>query len=357
MKIPTQNLKSSLSALAPTLRKSQSITNTHRFRLEAKADLLFVVADDLDQRIVASAACDGEIEPHCVSGKHLTSLTEFANGEISLELNKGRLCFKSGDMKAELPTVPHDEFPKSPESKLTAQGVNCKDLAEMIKRVAWAASDDTKKMALCSVAIRANEKTISVCATNAKLVAKCEKAAISSQFTLLIPDEMSEQICFALQQDEAKFLTSENRISVQHKTGEYSCRMIEGNWPWQFFDMTKETGITWEVPRQPLYDAMAGICAIASESDNMVDANIHANLEFGPKGLWLHSNDKSGQKFEADIAGKFEEKNIAVAAKQLFRLLPKFSGDTVKIELMNDGNVIRIQEGDFSVMNQLVRLT
>lgn len=346
MKIITKNLKSAL-AIVPA---SVGIPPINCYRLEAIGGWLSVTGDNHDRRITNNVGCEGDLPALCVNSKHLIELVDFANGEIELMLDKGKLHFTSGDVKATLPTYEAEEFPAPRQEKLVPQGVNCEDLAELIKQAAWAASNDPAFYVFNSICVMGDGKALVACSSDKRNIAFALKPSICAEFQFLIPDKVRTQLVFALTQPNAVLFVSSNRVQVTYDFGQFNCVQIDGQFPLKAcreMAFSEAAKIGWFM-REELLSALS-LCLAVCSSD--YESQIH--IECGKNGMVVSFRNKNGEEVSRNVSGKFQEAKISINAKTFSKCLSHFTAKDLLLEKAD--NFIRITVDELNVVHSIYK--
>lgn len=342
MKINRQELIDAIQKAAPLVKTRSTIPAISNVLIWAINGGFHVTATDLEAYIEVKCSCSGDL-PECgVPAQQLLATLrqpeEFA--ELSVESNR-RLKVSCGSV-AILGTSLAAEFPAFPKDDLKAIGVNCEDLSEAIKSVAWAASDDKNKDIQCQcvwVNLDPKKKAIITAACDRNSLAYCEHPAIVPKSECAFLADNSGLICDTLLNESAELFMSDSWVVVKSHEVNCAVKLIEGKYlPVNVIvDIERENVGT--VNRHALSMDLTTIMGISTDgfSPSLVTTS--------SKGLSLEFKS-SINEFSSMIEGKFKDSSFRCDSKRLNSVLKNAINDT--LELSVGERDVKLNGGDCS---------
>lgn len=350
MKIKTNILKEALQNLGRIVNRTNLLPVLLCVKCEAINGTLTIHASNLDEYQIANLECDGDIEPCCVSLAQLASAIGGEEIEIVQDSKSLTLSFSGNHFR--LNTLAAEDFPPVPSGKSSGVGVSCADMAKGIAAVNWAASSDPGRWILQSVHVVGAPKLLKCESTNGRELAIWSGALISSVFDCLVPSAFAPNLCLALERPEAQFSLSENGLSVQHQTGSYFCKQIEGDYPFAksvIPDNPRTVGIVKTSDMLDVFNRCKMFADGKSES---------ARLTFDMVSLRVKYNSEKGS-LDFNVAGKFTPCEVAMGAAQMRRCFEAFqSQEAAEVVWKNsdESSPAVLEAGDLKVISMPYRL-
>jgi len=350
MKIKTQLLNSALNCIKPIITRRNTLPILSTVRLHTKKGQLHIAASNLDEFIVEQVDCDGELKPICVSFNHF-SMSLYGD-ETSIEIVKGAIVIKCGLDETQISTLDAEEFQPQPKmDKAAKHGVACDELAKAVSGVDWAASTDDSRYILQSVAVESDAKKLTAVATNGRELGLVECALIGSKFSVLVPSAFAANFSDALLRDGAVFSSSENNLKVDHASGIYACKQLEGNYPNWRQVIPKEMKPLGEVNVAMLKELFSGCIGY----DNKTEAR--GVFKFDKDGLTVEFSGSSDSKLTRHAEGKFKSFTIALSLRKILLVFSNLKTETAALHYFDELTPLRIDSGELSVLTMPMRLT
>lgn len=324
MKLDSAPLRSALDLLKPIV-KGRTIPILNCVRLEAKRNRLTITASDIDQFQTAKVECEDDLDALCVNAQHLSccipaeGIVRFKSSDNQLEIKHGKSVFKLNIQDAA-------EFPPMPETKdCKLQGIQCKDLAEGIKAVAWAVEpEELISQILTSVHVAPKAKMLTVEATNRKELASFDRPLICPVFEMLLPGDFAARASDCLLQKGAELKLSDRAIYITHDSGSYWCKQMEGKYPATDFVRAFKTSELGAIDVRMTLQALDSCLSLSDPSKTPV-----ALLTFSKDGLDIDFSALGAASFT--IPGVFKAHECQVSANAFRRSLRAIPEDTCKI--------------------------
>lgn len=155
-------------------KKTLPILNAILIEADANAVRLSVYDHEVSARveIVAKVEVSGRA---LVSGRLLSDITsKFPNAPIEMNLDANKVLVKCGSAKFTLLTMPVEEYPSLPEIPETAGVVTGPDFEQAVNQVVPAASKEDATPQLNGILMEADDKAITLIATDRYRIAKRE---------------------------------------------------------------------------------------------------------------------------------------------------------------------------------------
>ncbi len=323
--------------------KRNALPITTCFKLRATTCMLTVTATNLDEFMELSCECVGALEPCCVSAGQLTLLAKAANDELSLRLKDGLLVVESSGT-ARLKTTPVEwSFPELPNDNQKPIAVNCEDLAECIEAVSWSCNGAGPQARALgeTIWLKWNEIAIKSTAANGYTIARMAKPSIGSPAELVLYHEFEVLFRDALKRKGSGLFMGERGVKVQFEGGYYWCKLTEGiKWP----NVDKNV---FEQPLTALGEVLPSAVIPELETCISLCGGEFAPLRlwFGKDGLSMAITAKSGDLYEAKIAGSFADYEVSANPKYLLSCFKKMAYDKPCQIERTDGRSLKISEG------------
>lgn len=294
-----------LSRVIPLAKGRTTIPALSCVQLRGTAGRLTATCSNLDAHAAASCPCEGELPFVCVDALALQYLVQKANDgfEDSLvTLDIGTQLKVVGNGTSHLSINPGEEFPAWPNSYGAPLGVPTEDLAECIKRVAWATEINPKiSLDLWKevVWVKTTAKTLECAGCNGKEFAYANRALICGAAEFMFPSKLAPFLCESLNTG-GDLLISDNWISTTSET--FKTAVIRANTnkyvPIQFLLGQQQTplGVLGSLEMDAILDALHTIRKLDPESIYLV-----VKFEFEPEQLRISfKNVRASYEVETD---------------------------------------------------------
>jgi len=232
--------------------------------LDAKGDELKMTTTDLDISIKASCECKVEIGGATTLPVKLlfNSIMKVSEGEVEIETDSNeRASIKAGSAKFKLAGMPESEFPKLPkDEEAYSYNIPQATLREMLRKVAYAASQDDTRRTLKGVLMSLKDKKITLVATDGRRLALVEKELEfpeNEERDIVIPSKTVQELQRALVGENEVMLTVQ-KSQVCFNLGSiliYS-KLIDETYPNYRQVIPSDTAEHIPVDRQLLLDAL-----------------------------------------------------------------------------------------------------
>lgn len=336
VKIKTLSFQSALAKVSPIMGGRTTLPILSCVLIEAKDGALTLTSNNLDACVQAKAECEGSLAPLCV---HLRAIQAAANtpaDELEFSMNGPRLRVK-GSGECNLSVLDAAEFPAMPKDKWVEIGVNGKDLAELIRGVAWCAVEEPSRAMVDAVWIKTEPKSISTASTDSRQAAYANRASVCAKAEIMFQFKYADMVCDALTEG-ASVAIGEKYLRVVSESITIYAKLLEG----KFFDMSQllnaDFNTVGKLETKPLLDALETCHALANG-----DPSCSVRLDFAPTGLSVGFVGKTNE-YKTALDGKYESHGFTldcVRAIDCFKHIGEIA--TVKF----DGTNIRLENGDF----------
>lgn len=324
MKLDSTPLRSALDLLKPIV-KGRTIPILNCVRLEAKRNRLTITASDIDQFQVAKVECEDDLDALCVNAQHLSCCIP-AEGVVQFKSDGKQLEIKHGKSVFKLNIQDSAEFPAMPDTKdCKLQGIVCADLAEGIKAVAWAASQNhLDRPILTAIRVAPKAKMLMVGATDSHELACFDRPLICPVFEMLMPGEFADRASDCLLQKGAELKLSDRAIYITHDSGSYWCKQMEGKYPSTDFVRAFKTSELGAIDVRMTLQALDSCLSLSDPSKTPT-----ALLTFSKNGLDIDFSALGAASFT--IPGVFKAHECQVNANAFRRSLRAIPEDKCKI--------------------------
>lgn len=238
------------------------------------------------------------------------------------------LKVKTGSSETKIKGIDAMEFPILPEIKGGANiEISARDLAKIIERVAFSASNNISRPVLTGVYLNIKGDELKVAATDGYRLSECKyklKKAVDAEISCIIPAktlmELSKVLVKYDDEDDKTVNVNidKNQIEFKVQNFQMTSRLIEG----KFHDYEKiipqETKTKIEINSEDLMLALRRVSLFARENNNNVRFLISKD-----KGLTIFTDETRVGEEKAHIDAKVdgEENKIALNAQYLIDVL------------------------------------
>ena len=303
-------------------RTRSPITNC--VHLHTSGGALFITGDYLNQRLVRSVDCEGEIESAVV--RHAWLKAAIGIDEVcKIEVSNGRIKIYNGNTKSEMSLERLDMWPQDTECEYREIGTLCKDISVGINAVKAFQHRGIDRMMMSCVHVLGGAKSLMVEATNGVCAARWSESVISADFDLTIPREFVDSVQEYLAIEGADIGISDHWGLISFPGGEYRFRLTNELFP-TCDHIFKDSG---KFISEFDIDSFLRFCQQAmSCSDESGYAVV--STRYSPQGVFL----KSGNAYydiSALISGEYPEYSIKSNAAYVIQILKSFPDKKVKI--------------------------
>lgn len=177
-KIIRSNFLEGLKSVQNIVAGKGSLPILQNVLLEAKGKELKMTTTDLDISITTRSECEvQELGVSTLPVKLLfTAISKVSEGEVEIEINaKECASISAGNAKFKLVGMPESEFPKLPkDEEAYSYVIPQTTLREMLRKVAYAASQDDTRRTLKGVLMSFNDSKLTMVATDGRRLALVE---------------------------------------------------------------------------------------------------------------------------------------------------------------------------------------
>ena len=331
------------------------------FKVTKNGIELLSTDNEIAVRTRLSAQADKSISFAANGKKFASILKELPNDELSINVNDSLLIditSKSKDVKGHytLIGISSEEFPEIPafmddNSIEIEQGM----LKEMIRKVIYAASNDTIKPVFNGIFLISNTKgQVSAVATDSRrlaLITRSIKQEINFGDGIIIPLKTVNEVSRILESSgTCRFSFNNNQCFFKIGNTEIISRIVDGQFPNYRQVLPKEFMFEMEISTKKLYDSVKRAMIFSREPANKIVLNMQNN-----KIVIQASAPELGEAEEelAVTSSKDEKISIGINAQFLVDSLKEIDSESitcgitgqmspVTIAPTNDGNFISI---------------
>lgn len=348
MKINRDEFLSALAGPAKLAGKRTTLPILNHVLLQAAGNELFITGSNLDAFEEARIACDGDLGAVCVPAAKLCDVLKRLGPEVEITNDKKRLMLVGG-ARVHLSTASADEFPKFPDTKGKAIGINAAALADGIESVAWAtAVDGEGRFNLEHIYVQSGADGVRCIATNGRQLAKHETNTASNDAELLVHYAFAGDVVAALRRDGAAISQGDNWLCVTHAGGQLAVKRSEVQFPnWkQVIPDAKSIGT---VNKADFTKALALALAIPSDKTTAV------TLDFGAAGMTL-TRKAAEDEVESTVPGKFAAFKFCADMRYLNAGL-RALGDEIEVSGIDAVSPIALKSGNLLFILMGLRLS
>lgn len=345
MKIPREQLTIALKPASDILRAKATHDSPRYLKVEAAKGKLILSANDSNQSAVTEVECEGDLKPTLIQIANLQNIMPLFGDNVTIENGEKDLRIRSGGNNYfRLPVAPLTEFQVIVTDKLTKIAVNCKDLADCMDRVKFAARKEDSRPPLFGVNVRLSATKIIAEASTGLIFAQMTKASIAADAEFLIPFPFVANVVTNLRQPGAVLSVGATRISISFDGGCYSCGLMEV----KFLNLNKQieqkrSKIGEITPREWL-PVFRTIEAMAGESGKMMAP---VTVEAGRVKF-------EGENGTVDRATDKLSKKLRLNAATFTPCLEAFGEGVAKVSLYEEGSLC-VEQGDLLVASTQLR--
>lgn len=207
--------------------------------IEADGDAVKITASDLD--VTVSRVIEAKVDKPGVCAVNSRKLSGIAkalpsgNVEIRTNPEKTKLGVFAGAVKATLPTMSTDEFPRQESHPMSTHFTMEKAvLRGCLTRVHYAVAKDGTRYVCMGVCMSVGDGKVKFAATDTKRVALCESdIGEPSMFSIIVPSRSVERLLRILPQNEGKVRVSGGggAVAFHWREGHIESKLIEGEFP------------------------------------------------------------------------------------------------------------------------------
>lgn len=342
MKILKDHLWPAVQFLSQIASKRATLPILNCFRLEAKNGTLSIRATDLDQDAVCLVECKDDLATCCVNAHHFSGLVASASDSISISSEKG-MRMESGWV-AKLPLTPEVEFPAPLFKSGKAHGVSTVDLADAMDSAVWAKSVDPSRYVLHGVHVTCSASKIECEATDSKVMARYDKAAIAAKCEFILHADFVRLFAPSLRKTGAALVIGENSVKVTHGEGEYSAKLLEGTFPSTNRLIGGDRASVGDMPLEEAREHVRQCIALAGEDWPKV------SLEFSSKGCLVSlAHATRSTSYSGTVVGKYAPLKFETDATRLLKGLRSFNGSEKAAVHTSPDGVLIVSHGDYSM--------
>lgn len=232
--------------------------------LEAKGKELKMTTTDLDISITSQSKCEvQELGLSTLPVKLLfNAITKVAECEVEVEIDANEhATIKAGNAKFKLAGMPESEFPKLPkDEEAYAYVIPQATLREMLKKVAYAASQDDTRRTLKGVLLSFKDSKLTMVATDGRRLALVENELEfpkSAEKDIVLPSKAVAELQRSLTGDgEVSVMVQKSQICFKTESMMLYTKLMDETYPNYRQVIPAETAEHIAVDRQLLLDAL-----------------------------------------------------------------------------------------------------
>lgn len=232
--------------------------------LEAKGKELKMTTTDLDISITSQSKCEvQELGLSTLPVKLLfNAITKVAECEVEVEIDANEhATIKAGNAKFKLAGMPESEFPKLPkDEEAYAYVISQATLREMLKKVAYAASQDDTRRTLKGVLLSFKDSKLTMVATDGRRLALVENELEfpkSAEKDIVLPSKAVAELQRSLTgEGDVSVMVQKSQICFKTESMMLYTKLMDETYPNYRQVIPAETAEHIAVDRQLLLDAL-----------------------------------------------------------------------------------------------------
>lgn len=233
-------------------------------KIEAVENGIKMTTTDLDISIKADCECEViEQGASTLPVKLLfNSVSKMAEGEVEVDIDsKERASISAGSAKFKLSGMPESEFPKLPQDEdAYAYNLQQATVREMLRKVAYAASQDDTRRTLKGVLMSFKDQKLTMVATDGRRLALVENEVefpLSDERDIVLPSKAVQELQRSLTNEgEVSVMVQKSQICFKIATLTIYSKLMDDAYPNYRQVIPQETAESISVDRQLLLDAL-----------------------------------------------------------------------------------------------------
>ena len=309
--------------------------------LEANGNDLRMTTTDLDISIKALCPCEISEEGSSTLPVKLlfNAIAKVAEGEVEVEIDSNeRASIKAGNAKYKLAGMPAAEFPKLPKDEDSyAYTIPQQVLREMLRKVAYAASQDDTRRTIKGVLMSFLGSKLTMVATDGRRLALVENEMEfpkDAEKDIVLPSKAVSELQRSLSgEGEASVMVQKSQICFRLGNVMIYSKLMEDAYPNYRQVIPKETAERISVDRQLLLDALDRASVMT------MDEAHSTKLIFSSGKLTVSSNASDIGEAKDEVAIKYAGPTIEIMFNPNYVMdcLKAIDDDEVSINI-NDGH-------------------
>lgn len=281
-------------------------------RMSLTGDLLRVTGSDLDLTITTERQVAGSDDGVAVLPAKLAVdiVRNLEPGGVEVDTNGDRPSIRAGRSEFFLNAIPADEYPNPHEPEGESVTLQSGHLAEGLRQVVGAASNDESRPILTGVLLAAEERGLRLVSTDSYRLAFRDlpgTTVLEQGQQVLVPSRSLQELTRALSDDDAVTLVlAEQMVSFSVGDFHLSTRLIKGDFPDYEKLIPKDMPNTLTVGRHALQDAIRRVRLMARE-------NSPIRLTMRADGLELRAITQEVGEAVEQLDAKYEGAELTVA--------------------------------------------
>lgn len=305
-------------------------------RLEVKGDQLSATGSDLDLTISVRAAVSGETDGVAVvPAKLLADITRALQpGAVTVEVVDDEARITSGRSQFAVRTIPAQEFPQLPEPAERSVSLDATALADALRQVVSAASNDESRPILTGVLLAAEGDGLRLVATDSYRLAVRDlpgTSVLEEGQQVLVPSNALKELSRLLTGAEAVTLRlGERDVAFEVGDVRVTSRLIEGDFPNYRGLIPASQPNQLRVGREALLEALRRVRLLAREATPVRLVMSDESLE-----LLAITQDVGQAREELDAKYAGNELTVAFNPEYLIAGIEVTPGDEITLETID----------------------
>lgn len=317
-----------------------SLPSLSCLKLETKDGQLTISASDVDRSLTVQIPCAIEAE-----GSFLVSPTKLlialpADGHATLIAAHGRVTITGGKKKAELLTLPVEEWPKEKEFAKGCE-VDSAGLRRLIAQAFCNVAQIPGKESVEGVRLEGEKKTLTAIGTNGKCMIVATMDAKWNQESGTIPMAACADLLALLPPtDNVNVSLKDKTLAIRTESLSYRSTLMDYSYPaWEPVMQRNGIYVQMKANRENLVNALSEVCSMDESGANRVDWNHDG------KNLSLTARTQAGDKVETSVEMEGREHSLALNSKYLLGLLKATADTEIELSMNEDSKRPYFVEG------------
>jgi len=307
--------------------------------LTANGNELTMITSDLEISVKVISSCDIQAPGSTTLPVKLlaNAMMKVNEGEVTVDVDANdRATIKSGNAKFKISGMPENDFPRLPKDEESfSYEIPQQTLKEMLRKVAYAASQDDTRRTLKGVLMRFKDGKLTMVATDGRRLAMVENEMEFPQDAerdIVLPSKLVAALSRLLTGDGTlKMMVQQTLICFRLEGTTIYSKTIDENYPNYLQVIPSDTTEHISIDRQLLYDALERASVMT------MDEAHSTRLIFESGRLVVNSvaTDRGEAKDEVPIKFAGEPIEIIFNPSYLMECLRAIDDDEITINLNN----------------------
>ncbi len=355
-RIEKEILYNALRKIQGIIEKNPVIPIASNLLIEIKGELLTLKATNFEVGILLSKNIPNGKEGTTVvnAQKFFEIVREMPEGEILVSVSKeGWIEIKHGNrITFNLAVLSDEQYPVvQPDSDVKLMAIEAALLYDLVKKTAYACSDDRTRGVLCGVMIEREGGKLRMVATDGHRMALAEKEVMEKDVVegttgVIIPRKGAKEIRRVVQEMEDDGMVDigfgEKNVTVKTEDEVIIIRVVDGKFPDYKRVIPENNTKKVTLKREELIESLKRVMIVSEEETREVTFRVE-------KGLLVIFSKKVGigdAREERSLEYDGDEFEFALNSRYVMDVLNSLDSDEVVMEVEDDKTPVLIKERD-----------